>query len=207
MSISSTQALLRYQKLKTTLQHQFLKKNYMKALKALTFAEKYHSGIRKDGYTPEFQHQLDICHYILTLKGVENEEDVLCSALLHDICEDYEVEYFEIYELFGPKVAEAVELLTKKFKWVNKLYKDYFSKIAKNPIASIVKGVDRINNITTMLEVFTPEKQLDYVRMVDKYFLPMLREAKHSFPEQIYAYENIELFLIQLSKFVNTFYT
>lgn len=201
--MTATNPQIRFDKLKISLKYYLLSKNYMNALRAFTLAKKYHSGMRKDGVTPEFQHQLDICHYLLTLKWIENEEDVLCAALLHDIREDYEIENSEILNTFWANVAIAVECLTKKFKGDSKSYKNYFSQIANNPIASLVKGVDRINNINSMIWVFTSEKQLDYVRLVSQYFLPMLKEARENFPEQTYAYQNIETILRQLSRFVN----
>ena len=194
--------LVRFDKLKIALKYQLISKNYIRALKAFNLAKQYHSGMRKDWVTPEFQHQLEIAHYLLTLRGVQNEEDVLCSALLHDIREDYDIEHDVIVKDFWFEVANAVEALTKKFKGDNKSYKNYFHQMSRNPIASLVKGVDRINNINSMVWVFTPTKQLEYVRMVDEYFLPMLKSARENFPEQTYAYLNIETVLRSQCKFV-----
>ncbi len=41
-------------------------KDYFLALDALEFASRYHRGLRKDGKTPEFFHQVFIVNYIRT---------------------------------------------------------------------------------------------------------------------------------------------
>jgi hypothetical protein len=58
-------------------------------------------------------------------------------------------------------------------------------------VASIVKGADRVHNVNSMVGVFTKEKQARYAGEVEKYFLPMLKQARKNFPEQLDAYFNI----------------
>lgn len=192
----------KFQKLKIALEYELLGMGFHKALKAFNLARTHHKKLRKDGKTHEFQHQLEIAHYVLTLKGVKNLENVLCAVLLHDISEDYEIENKYIREHFGDEVADAVEALTKKFKGNKKDYSYYFEELAKNEIASVVKGADRMNNIQSMMGVFTKEKQLSYVQEVETYFLPMLKEARKTFTEQSYAYLNMEYVLKNYVMFV-----
>ena len=184
-----------FQKLKIALEYLLLWKDYMRALSALEFAKSLHNGYRKDWVTPEFQHQVEICLYILTLKWITNEEDYICTALLHDTREDYDITHEEIENRFGANVANAVELLTKKYRWKIKKYDEYFEALSKNKYASIVKWADRINNLSSMVWVFTKEKQLSYVNEVEKYFLPMLKGARRNFPELTFAFFNIETML------------
>jgi len=48
-----------------------------------------------------------------------------------------------------------------------------------------------------MVGVFTLEKQSSYIDEVEKYFLPMLKQARKNFPEQVDAYLNVETMLNQ----------
>lgn len=202
-----TNSLSRFEKTKIALEYYLIGKEYFNALKAFQLAREYHVGTRKDGITPEFNHQIEICHYILTLKDIVNQENAICTALLHDIREDYEIEHSVIESMFGADVADAVELVTKKFKGVNKSYENYFDSISWNEIASIVKGADRINNVSTMIGVFSDKKQLEYVSEVETFFLPMLKKARKNFPKQTYAYLNMETLLRQQVMFVKALHS
>jgi (p)ppGpp synthase/HD superfamily hydrolase len=169
-----------------------LGRGFYRAVEALEYAAKYHDGYRKDGFTPEFHHQVSIAHYLRTLPGIRNLEDVLTAAFLHDTIEDKDITAEEIADRFGLEVARAVSLLTKKSRGMVKDKEDYFKRMSDNPIASIVKGGDRIHNYQTMAKVFTCTKQLKYIREGENYILPMLKEARNNFPDQELAYENIK---------------
>jgi excinuclease ABC subunit A len=54
------------------LRYTLLGKGYTRSIKALEFARKIHCGTRKDGITPEFQHQVEIALYLTTLKIPES---------------------------------------------------------------------------------------------------------------------------------------
>lgn len=202
--------LVRYQKLSIQLKGYLKGRGFTRALEAFQFAKECHPGFRKDGVTPNFQHQIEICLFILTLKEVANEEDVLMAALLHDSREDPHmkngklvyVEHQEIVDRFGKTVADAVEKLTKEFKGAKKEMVDYFDAIASCPIASIVKGADRIHNISSMTGVFTIPKQEHYVFEVKEYFLPMLKTARNNFPHQQMSYHAMNTFLKNMCKTV-----
>lgn len=99
--------------------------------------------------------------------------------------------------MFWYEIANSVEKLTKKFNWVKKSYEHYFEELGEDEIASIVKWADRINNINTMVWVFSKEKQLEYIKEVEEYFLPMLKKARKNFVENVHAYFNIETMLKQ----------
>ncbi len=183
---------MEFNKLLITLRYYMLGAKYYKALKALDIARSYHRGFRKDGKTPELQHQVEMCLYATTLKDLINEELTLGTILLHDTLEDYpQATYEEIEKACGFEIADRCLILNKN----GKTYDKYFRKIGEDCIASIVKGTDRIHNVNSMLGVFSKEKQRAYVEEVDKYFLPMLKVARNSFPEQMQAYFNISFML------------
>ncbi|NCP98395.1 HD domain-containing protein [archaeon] len=169
---------------------------YIPALKALEYAKNIHIGLRKDGKTPEFQHQIEIVHYLRTLyTGLMYPGATFAAALLHDVPEDYDISFEEIEELFGKKISDAVRLLTKKHRGEKKEMELYFEEMAHCPIASVIKGGDRINNHQTMHPVFTKEKQISYITETKDFIIPMLKKAKHIHVEQEYIYENIKFIL------------
>jgi (p)ppGpp synthase/HD superfamily hydrolase len=175
-----------FEKLRVTLRYFLLGREYYMAADALEYAGKYHTGFRKDGVTPEFQHQIEIAHFTRTLlPSMMFPEDTIAAVLLHDVPEDYGVPHAEIANRFGAKVGRAVFLMDKHSN-------ANFAAIGEDPIASIAKGGDRVHNLQSMSGVFTREKQLKYIAEAKEKFLPMLKTARRLFPRQEAAYENIK---------------
>lgn len=161
------------------------------ALEALEFAFNFHTGTRKDGVTPEFNHQVTISQYLRTLiNHLSYPEETLAVTFLHDTPEDADVGHIEIVSRFGERVGKAVRLLTKKHRGNKKPIEAYYQELATDEISSIVKGGDRIHNQQSMIGVFSPEKQKDYIQETTRYILPMLKQARRTFPKQEPAYEN-----------------
>jgi GTP pyrophosphokinase len=185
--------LQRFQKSRTALKSYCEGREYTKVLEAMTFAEKYHTGTRKDKITPEFQHQIDIALYATTLVGLtKQDESVLLQViLLHDVVEDYNVSLSEIEQRFGPTVTEAVEIISKKIDGHKKPMELYMHECANNLYAALAKGCDRINNVQSMPGAFTFEKMGSYGQEVKTFFLPMLRQARDQFPQYRKAFKNI----------------
>lgn len=193
--------LTKFEKLKLSLRYWLLGKaetdpEYYKVLDALEFAHSFHQGTRKDGSTPEFQHQLEIAHYLRTLSAsLTKPAVVLAAALLHDVAEDYDIAFEELEARFGAEITRVVRLLTKKHRGQVIPPEEYFARIATDECASVIKGADRIHNLQSMLGVFSLEKQAKYCEEVEKYFLPMLKAARRAFSRQEAVYENIKLVL------------
>lgn len=185
----------KFSKLYIALKYRLLGMGYFKALVALEKGREIHDGFRKDGVTPEYQHQLEIALYVLTLKGITQLEEVIVCALLHDTLEDYpeRVNQSWIVSNFGTEVLKTLQYLDKT-QW--KDYPLYFSNLSQDRNGSIVKLSDRINNFQSMNRgKFTIEKQKKYAQEVKEYFLPMSKKARKLFPEQMDAYFNIETML------------
>lgn len=176
---------------KTALRFFLQGKGYNEALKALGFAERHHIGLRKDGVTPEFHHQVEIALDLIQLKDVLEEELTFVAILLHDVQEDYQIPYDVIKNNFGERVADIVWKLTKKFDGKSKNLVDYIDTIAEDSVASIAKGIDRNKNLASMIGVFSVEKMASYAKETKDLFLPMLKRAMKSFPEQTCAYQSI----------------
>lgn len=193
------EAMTKYSKLSIALQNYLHGAKYFRALKAFAFAKGIHTGFRKDGITPEFQHQIEIALFIITLKGLDDEEDCIIAAILHDVLEDYpRYGMRELVDLVGEQSAHSVKLLSKSIHGVD-LYKEnpssYFYHIGGDAVSSIVKGCDRVHNLRTMVGVFTIEKQQQYLMETVGYFLQMLKMAAGNFPSQYLAYMNIRTML------------
>lgn len=193
--------MTQYDKMKMALRYYLLGKGWYVAVDALEFGESIHTGLRKDGVTPEFEHQIRIAHYIRTL-DVMYPEETIAATLLHDVREDYNIADRELIRRFGQTITTACILLDKN----GKEKEAYFQGMAGDAISSLAKGGDRIHNLQTMVGVFKREKQLAYVEEVRTYFFPMLKEARRSFPQQERAYENIKHMLesqIELIEVIN----
>jgi (p)ppGpp synthase/HD superfamily hydrolase len=196
---------------------------------ALELVYEKHNGLRKDGKTPEWFHQLSILMYLMTMEASFKDHRIdtgrqgswegiptrislrfdwalYKAALLHDIHEDYGYPLPTIAERFSPEVARSVELLSKKTPGgPKKATADYYQDMAADPFASIVKGADRIHNIQTMPGVFKPEKMTAYLQETEEHVLPMLKKARKNFPQRRPVYENIKHVLVSQSALIRFF--
>ena len=175
-----------------------LGREWFRALDALEFARNLHDGLRKDGRTPEFHHQVFMANFARTiLPSLLKPEVTLAAILLHDVPEDYDVSFEQIDTRFGTDIGNPVRLLTKKKDGVVIPYPVYFGRIAEDPVASVGKGIDRAHNIFTMSGAnWSPDKQSNYLDEAENYFLPMLKTARRNFPQQEPAYQNIKTMLM-----------
>ena len=93
------------------------------------------------------------------------------------------------------ETREAVRLLTKNKTLTRASEKGlaaYYEEISKNRIASIVKLLDRCNNISGMATAFTEKRMAQYIQETEKYIYPMMENTSNQFPE----YAN-QIFLIK----------
>lgn len=182
-----------YTKLKTAIRYWMLGREYHIALKAMEFGLKYHTGLRKDGVMPEFQHQVSQASFARTLEPhLLFPDETLATIFLHDVVEDCDVDIATIFAQFGKKVGTSVELMTNQIRGVRKPIGSYYGEMQFDPIASIAKGCDRIHNHQTMVDVFTPEKIDSYMIETNGHVIPMLKLARRRFTRQEGAYLNVK---------------
>lgn len=170
-------------------------RGFYRLMVAIEEGRRMHPGFRKDGVTPAFQHQLEIAHYIITLPYVENLEDTLIVAILHDSDEDEAIKFNNprLLGIIGQECTDSIYLLNKHR---SPTIVDYHTNLALDPRASLAKGGDRVNNMATMVSGgFSLVKQENYAIDVRDLFLPMLKEARKNFPSQSRSYYNIETIL------------
>jgi (p)ppGpp synthase/HD superfamily hydrolase len=197
---------LHYEKLKMALRYQLMGRAsrdpaWYIAVKALDLGLQYHTGLRKDGKTPEFQHQIEIALYLLTMeKLLIDAPRTIADALLHDLGEDYghQISFGEIGQQTDELVQGDCSLLAKEYRGDKKSPEEYFVPLAENFRVSVVKGADRVHNMRTMAGVFTLEKQVKYCDETEEWFFMFLKQARRNFPEQEPVYENIKFILTTL---------
>lgn len=149
--------------------------------KALNQMIKAHDGqYRKgSGHVPYIIHPLIMaCHAFALGIGTD---DLISACLLHDVVEDCGVLVEELDA--NDVVKEAVALLsfrTVEGKTKEESKAEYFAKISENSLASMVKIIDRCNNVSTMATAFSDEKMASYIDETEKYVLPLIKYVKHS---------------------------
>lgn len=187
-----------YNKTRGALRYWLLGREYYLASKAMEFGLKHHTGVRKDGFMPEYQHQISQMSLVRTLeKSLLFPERTLVCIALHDVVEDIEgVTLRMIEEEFGPQTAADVDLMTNTYADGTKKPKDYYYKqIFLSPVASIAKSADRTHNHQTMPGAFKIAKMRSYVEETQEYIIPGIKMARKLFPEQEPAYQNLKSIL------------
>lgn len=195
-----------YEKLLVSMRYWLLGKGYHRALAAMEFGMKWHTGLRKDG-TPEFSHQVWQAHFLRTIvPSLTDPEECFVVCFLHDVVEDYPVSLLEIEAIFGAATAASVGRMSKVIAGVKKDELAYFLELSRDPVASICKGVDRIHNQASMGEAFSPEKKLSYMDETETHILPMLKRARRTFTRQEPAFENIKHVLMSQITLIRSFH-
>ena len=164
--------------------------------KALSFATEKHAGqFRKSASQPRtvpyIYHPLILTCHALALGLID--EDLLSACLLHDTVEDTDAQPDELP--VSERARKAVLLLTKPEpfdKNDSAQEKAYYDAIACDPIASMVKLLDRCANITNMATAFSDSKMALYIKETFDYVMPLLEHTKSAYPK----YSNA-LFLIK----------
>ena len=151
-------------------------------LKALAFAREKHSGqLRKSG-EPYIVHPLTMACMAVSL-GIQ-EDPVVATILLHDVCEDCGVAVGELS--VGNTVRHAVDLMT--FRVMEGETKEiaknrYYNMLLQSREACITKLIDRCHNVSSMAGTFSVEKLKSYIEETRHYVLPLLRKMKTQYPE------------------------
>ena len=79
--------------------------------KAFNFANQAHRGIKRRSGEPYIMHPLAVARIVCNEIGLGSTS--ICAALLHDVVEDTDYTIEDIDNLFGPKVSQIVDGLTK----------------------------------------------------------------------------------------------
>lgn len=124
--------------------------------KAFNFARHAHKGVRRLSGEPYIMHPLAVAQIVCSEIGLGSTS--ICSALLHDVVEDTDYTVEDIENMFGPKIAQIVDGLTKISGGI---FGDHASEQAENfkkllltmsddIRVILVKIADRLHNMRTL---------------------------------------------------------
>lgn len=170
---------------------------------ALPYMKKQHEGQfrKKNLFSDErvayINHPLTMACHAYAL-GITDDE-ILSAILLHDVVEDTGAKAEDMP--VSKEIQEIVKLLTfSKPEGMSKAAakKEYYDQMVNNTKASLVKMLDRCNNISTMAGSFSAAKMDEYMDETEKYILPLGNVIKRDNPEYIYAVDAIAYHIVSV---------
>ena len=152
-------------------------------LRVLPYAKELHEGQVRKGRdrVPFIYHPLLMACHALAL-GLR-DDNLISTVILHDVCEDCGISPQELP--VNEETRRAVELLTfnEEAEDQEEEYARYYAAIAENPIASMVKLLDRCCNISGIASGFSQEKIIGYIRNTERYIYPLMRGTRRRYPQ------------------------
>ncbi|MFA7067599.1 MAG: HD domain-containing protein, partial [Acidaminococcaceae bacterium] len=123
--------------------------------KAYNLAADAHASQKRASGEPYIIHPLGVA---MILAHLQLDELTLAAAFLHDVVEDTDYTLAQLAEIFGPKVADLVDGVTKlsKIEYISKEeqqvenYRKMFLAMAKDIRVVMIKLADRLHNMRTM---------------------------------------------------------
>ncbi len=124
--------------------------------KAFNFARKAHEGVRRLSGEPYITHPLAVAQIVCGEIGLGSTS--ICAALLHDVVEDTEYTVEDIKNIFGPKIAQIVDGLTKisggifgdKASAQAESFKKLLLTMSDDIRVILIKIADRLHNMRTL---------------------------------------------------------
>ncbi len=185
----------------------FLKEHALdQSLQLLPYVKKMHGEQVRSGkdQIPFYSHPIHVALHAAALGFTD--DTVISAALLHDICEDCEILPEELPA--SPDTRTAVSVLTKESikkpspdaseaEWLQYYHREevrndaYYNGLRRNKTASIVKLLDRCNNVSGMSSAWNHEKLAEYIHETERWIYPLLDYLKETCPEY-----SSQLFLI-----------
>lgn len=132
--------------------------------KAFDFANHAHAGVKRLDGDPYIMHPLAVARVVCSEMGLGSTS--ICSALLHDVVEDTEYTVEDVKNMFGDKIAQIVDGLTKIsggiFGEQASAQAENFRKLLLTMNSDIrvilIKIADRLHNMRTLGSML-PAKQ------------------------------------------------
>jgi len=132
--------------------------------KAFNFAKQAHKGVRRLSGEPYILHPIAVAQIACEEIGLGSTS--ICAALLHDVEEDTDYSNEDISNLFGPRVANIVEGVTKisgtvfgeRTSQQAETIKKLLLTMSDDIRVILIKISDRLHNMRT-LESMRPSKQ------------------------------------------------
>ena len=144
--------------------------------KAFNVANEAHYGTRRRSGEPYILHPIAVARIVADEIGLGSKSVI--SALLHDVVEDTDITLEDIESMFGPKIAQIVDGLTKiRGVLKNKEgqaenFKKIVFTLSEDVRVIIIKLADRLHNMRT-LDSMPPEKQKRIAEETSMLFVPL----------------------------------
>ena len=132
--------------------------------KAFNFANQAHKGIKRRSGEPYIMHPLAVAQIVCNEIGLGSTS--ICAALLHDVIEDTDYTVEDIENIFGPKIAQIVDGLTKisggifgdRASAQAENFKKLLLTMSDDIRVILIKIADRLHNMRTLGSML-PNKQ------------------------------------------------
>ncbi len=132
--------------------------------KAFNFAKQAHKGVKRRSGEPYIMHPIAVAKIACQEIGLGSTS--ICSALLHDVVEDTDYTVEDISNLFGPKIAQIVDGLTKisggifgdRASAQTENFKKLLLTMSDDIRVILIKIADRLHNMRTLGSML-PNKQ------------------------------------------------
>ncbi|MBR1388895.1 MAG: bifunctional (p)ppGpp synthetase/guanosine-3',5'-bis(diphosphate) 3'-pyrophosphohydrolase [Prevotella sp.] len=124
--------------------------------KAFNFARQAHKGVRRLSGEPYIMHPIAVAQIACSEIGLGSTS--ICSALLHDVVEDTDYTVEDIENIFGPKIAQIVDGLTKISGGIfgeqasaqAENFKKLLLTMSEDIRVILIKICDRLHNMRTL---------------------------------------------------------
>src|SRR5574344_980349 len=125
--------------------------------KAFNFAKQAHKGVRRLSGEPYIMHPIAVA--LIACEEIGLGSTSICSALLHDVVEDTDYTVEDIENIFGPKIAQIVDGLTKlsggifgdKASGQAENFKQLLLTMSDDILVILIKICDRLHNMRTLV--------------------------------------------------------
>ena len=125
-------------------------------IKAFNFARQAHKGVRRLSGEPYIMHPIAVAQIASTEMGLGSTS--ISAALLHDVVEDTDYTVEDIENMFGPKIAQIVDGLTKisggifgdKASAQAENFKKLLLMMSDDIRVILIKICDRLHNMRTL---------------------------------------------------------
>jgi (p)ppGpp synthase/HD superfamily hydrolase len=154
--------------------------------KAIYYAKKYHADQKRKSGEPYYTHPLEVAYMV---SDYNFKTDVIVTSILHDVVEDTEMTAGMVLDLFGRRVEEMVDRLTRdrpdgsKLS-VEEILKNAFKTQDKEVI--LIKVIDRLHNIMTLEFVLKSKQEKMFSETLDNFMVPAIHYGFNDIEKQIW---------------------
>lgn len=148
--------------------------------RAYDLSKEVHREQKRKTGDPYITHPVAVAKILYDVGGTE---DMICTALLHDVIEDTDVTKGQLSDIFDPRIAKLVDLLSKEKDWQTS-----YCRIKSNldemegawneyPEAIIIKMADRLHNLQTLNGFTSFKKKQNSLIETKELLLPLFKQT------------------------------